>query len=152
MFTAVASFLIPGTWFRSVDVWLRCFQVPIKMRFTVIIPVYNTATHLRQCLAALLALDSPKDEYEILMVENNSTDMSPKILRSAVGIRALHEAKQGSYAARNRALREARGEFLAFTDSDCIPDPGWLRAIEKSFEDPQVQVFLGPGGRRTTWD
>ena len=114
------------------------------MKFSIIVPVYNTGKHLEQCIAALCTLDYPRDEYEILMVDNNSTDNSPAILAAATGIRALQEAKQGSYAARNRGLREARGEFLAFTDSDCMPDPGWLRAIEKSFEDPQVQVVLGP--------
>ena len=113
------------------------------MKFSVIVPVYNTAKHLHRCLEGLHALDYPVEEYEILMVDNNSTDESARILAADKGIRVLKEAKQGSYAARNRAIREAKGSILAFLDSDCIPDPGWLRSIEKAFADPDAHILLG---------
>jgi glycosyltransferase involved in cell wall biosynthesis len=113
------------------------------MKFSVIVPVYNTAEYLENCIAALLAQDYPREDFEILLVDNNSTDRSPEILRSAPGIRALSQPKQGSYAARNCAIAEARGEYLAFTDSDCMPVPGWLRAIETAFQSPRTQVVLG---------
>ncbi|MFM7140533.1 MAG: glycosyltransferase family 2 protein [Alphaproteobacteria bacterium] len=113
------------------------------IRMSVVVPVYNTARHLERCIAALRGQDYPADEFEILAVDNNSTDESPAILARAAGVRVLHERKQGSYAARNRAVREARGALLAFTDSDCIPDRGWLRAIEAAMADPGVQVVLG---------
>lgn len=113
------------------------------MRFSIVVPVFNTGRHLRQCLAALQSLDYPRDEYEILMVDNNSTDNSLEILNSSGGIRVLRESKQGSYAARNRALQEARGALLAFTDSDCMPDPNWLKNIEAALSDPTIQVVLG---------
>ena len=113
------------------------------MKFSVVVPVHNTAEHLERCIAALRAQDYPRNEFEILMVDNNSTDGSPAILARQEGIRALSEAKQGSYAARNRAVRESRGELLAFTDSDCAPAPGWLRAIDAAFADPRTQLLLG---------
>jgi glycosyltransferase involved in cell wall biosynthesis len=113
------------------------------VRFSIIVPVYNTAAYLESCIAALRRQDYPSEDYEILMVDNNSTDDSAAILARAEGIKALHEPKQGSYAARNCALREAQGTLLAFTDSDCMPEPGWLRAIERSLEAPRVQVVLG---------
>lgn len=114
------------------------------VRISVIVPVYNTAAHLESCITALLQKqDYPPEEYEILMVDNNSTDDSAAILAKTVGIRALHEPRQGSYAARNCALREARGALLAFTDSDCMPEPGWLRAIDDAFSDPCLQVVQG---------
>lgn len=113
------------------------------IRMSVVVPVCNTARHLERCLGALRGQDYPADEYEILAVDNNSTDESPAILARATGVRVLRERKQGSYAARNRAVREARGSLLAFTDSDCIPDRGWLRAIEAAMADPRVQVVLG---------
>ncbi|MCU0251238.1 MAG: glycosyltransferase family 2 protein [Vicinamibacterales bacterium] len=113
------------------------------MKFTVVVPVHNTAEHLERCMAALRAQDYPRDQFEILMVDNNSTDGSAGILGRADGVRALAEPKQGSYAARNRAVREAGGDVLAFTDSDCAPAAGWLRAIERAFEAPRVNVVLG---------
>jgi glycosyltransferase involved in cell wall biosynthesis len=113
------------------------------VRFTVVVPVHNTAEHLERCIAALRAQDYPRGQFEILMVDNNSTDGSAGILGRADGVRALSEAKQGSYAARNRALREARGDVLAFTDSDCAPAAAWLRALDRALEDPRIQVVLG---------
>jgi glycosyltransferase involved in cell wall biosynthesis len=118
-------------------------EVIDDVTFSVIVPVHNTAEHLERCIAALKGQDYPRGEYEILMVDNNSTDGSAGILARAPGLRALTESKQGSYAARNRAVREARGSILAFTDSDCAPDAGWLRAINAGLADPAVQVVLG---------
>lgn len=83
------------------------------------------------------------DQYEILMVDNNSTDDSKELLRAMKGIRVFSESKPGSYCARNRGIREARGELIAFTDSDCFPDRGWLKAACRALEDPSVQVVLG---------
>lgn len=114
-----------------------------NMKFSIIVPVYNTSRSLPRCIDALKSLDYPKEDYEILMIDNNSTDNSAAILAAAKGIRAMHELKQGSYAARNRALREARGSLLAFTDSDCLPDPSWLKEIEALFKDPDTQIVLG---------
>lgn len=113
------------------------------MKFSIIVPVFNTGRHLRNCIAALQTLDYPPEEYEILMVDNNSTDESWEILCSSPGIRALRECKQGSYAARNCGLREARGQLLAFTDSDCTPDRNWLRVIESALAESDVQVVMG---------
>lgn len=113
------------------------------MKFSVIVPVYNTSAHLERCIEALRSLDYPSSKYEILLVDNNSTDRSGEILSKATGVRVFNESKQGSYAARNHAVREAKGEFLAFTDSDCMPQPNWLRVIERVFEDSKRQIVLG---------
>lgn len=87
--------------------------------------------------------DYPPSEYEILLVDNSSTDGSAQILSKATGVRVFNESKQGSYAARNHAVRESKGEFLAFTDSDCMPLANWLRVIERVFEDSTRQIVLG---------
>lgn len=115
----------------------------ILVKFSIIVPVYNTADFLADCLRSLENLDYPRDQYEILMVDNGSTDGSSEMLAHANGITALQEQKRGAYAARNKALAHCRGEFLAFTDPDCMPHAGWLRAIEQSMETPDVQVVLG---------
>ena len=53
------------------------------MKFSIVVPVFNTSRYLRDCIASLEALDYPRDEYEILMVDNNSTDGSADILAGA---------------------------------------------------------------------
>ncbi len=77
------------------------------------------------------------------MVDTNSTDNSLEILAKADGLRVVKETKQGLCAARNNALRAARGEYLAFTDSDCMPLPNWLKSIEANFQDQVRHVVMG---------
>jgi len=90
---------------------------------SVIIPTYNDNARLARCLKALEHQDYAGD-YEILVVDNGS-NVLPIVSGRA---RLLQEAKPGSYNARNRALQEATGTVLAFTDADCRPHPGWLTA------------------------
>lgn len=96
---------------------------------SVIIPVYNDAARLQDCLTALAATDWPLERMEVLVVDNGSQPPLPADL--TVGrdwLRLAVETQPGSYAARNRGIALARGSVLAFTDSDCLPEPGWLRA------------------------
>jgi glycosyltransferase involved in cell wall biosynthesis len=113
------------------------------VRFSIIVPVFNTADHLDACITALQALEWPKEDYEIILVDNGSTDRSPEILAATSGIRVFHEPKRGSYAARNLGVRESQGEALVFTDSDCFPDPGWLREIADALSAADVHLVLG---------
>lgn len=111
---------------------------------SVIVPVRNSIAWLEQVVDALLAQDYPRDGYEIILVDNGSSDGSREWLAGRSGIRVLDEPERGSYAARNRGLRHARGDILAFTDSDCFAEPGWLSAIAEGFRAARVQVLLGP--------
>ena len=77
-------------------------------------------------------------------MDNGSSDDSVEILGRYPQVRVLHEPVRGSYAARNRGLREARGDIIAFTDSDCFPVPTWLRSIEQGFSTPGSLVLMGP--------
>ncbi|HUR62094.1 MAG TPA: glycosyltransferase [Candidatus Thermoplasmatota archaeon] len=100
-------------------------------RVTVIVPVHNDAARLARCVRALAAQDYPARLREVLVVDNGSTDdpgAAMADLVDAAGVRLLHEPAPGSYAARNRGIEAATGEVLAFTDADCVPEPGWLSA------------------------
>jgi glycosyltransferase involved in cell wall biosynthesis len=65
-------------------------------------------------------------------------------LNSYPEIRVFSEPESGSYAARIRGIEQARGDVLAFTDSDCYPVPGWLQAIDKAFSETAAEIILGP--------
>lgn len=111
---------------------------------SVVVPVFNTGRFLPRTVEALLAQDFPRDRYELIFVDNGSNDDSVDILHRYPGVRVLHEPVQGSYAARNCGLREARGDIIAFTDSDCFADPAWLSSIDEGFNVPGSLVLMGP--------
>lgn len=94
---------------------------------SVIIPVYNDAERLEKCLAALEKQTYPQDLYEVIVVDNASTKSIVEIINKYQQASATYEAQPGSYAARNRGISLAKGEILAFTDSDCIPAPDWIK-------------------------
>jgi O-antigen/teichoic acid export membrane protein/GT2 family glycosyltransferase len=93
---------------------------------SVIIPVYNNASGLGLCLAALAPQTYPATRFEVIVVDNGSTDDVADVVARFPQVRLISEARPGSYAARNRGLSVATGDIIAFTDSDCIPDVGWI--------------------------
>jgi glycosyltransferase involved in cell wall biosynthesis len=113
------------------------------MDISVIVPFYNSSAFLAQCCEALVSQAYPRDRYEVLMVDNGSRDGSAEIVRGFHGIRLFFEPERGSYAARNHALRQARGKIVAFTDPDCVPRADWLARIASAMDEPAVQIVLG---------
>jgi glycosyltransferase involved in cell wall biosynthesis len=106
--------------------------------------VFNASRWIHGCIQGLLNQDYDPACFEIIMVDNNSTDDSAaRIRKQCDRIRLLHEPQQSSYAARNRGVREARGEVLAFTDADCAPSSNWLGVIDRAMRNLQTQVVLG---------
>ena len=111
---------------------------------SVIVPFYNMERYIRDCIRGLLAQNYPENAYEIIMVDNNSTDASTAIVKQQPRITLLTEKKQGAYAARNRGLAAARGSIIAFTDPDCVTDPHWLQQIAAVLSSTEnVAIVLG---------
>jgi glycosyltransferase involved in cell wall biosynthesis len=105
---------------------------------SVIIPIYNDEEGGCLVIDALLNQDYPKYLFEIILVDNGSTDNTRAILQNYADanadriIMAHQDDIQGSYAARNRGIEFAKGDILAFTDADCVPDRSWLTNGVKS--------------------
>jgi glycosyltransferase involved in cell wall biosynthesis len=116
--------------------WSLCLDI------SVVVPIYNRAPYLIPCIEALIHQDFPKERYELIFVDNGSTDSSLEILRSFPELRVFCEARRGSYHARNLGLTAARGAWIAFTDGDCAPDLNWLASIADSRQESHV-VQLG---------
>jgi glycosyltransferase involved in cell wall biosynthesis len=101
---------------------------------SVIVPVYDDAQSLRRCLGTLQNQTYPRERYEVVVVDNASTDDLRPIVAAFPGFRLEREDCPGSYAARNQGIAASKGQILAFTDSDCRPDPGWIEAGVRALE------------------
>ena len=102
--------------------------------FSVIVPTYNRPGQLADNLRSLASLDYPRERFEVLIVDDGSACPLDPVLRSfrgALDLTLLRQRNRGPAAARNAGAARARGELLAFTDDDCRPAPGWLRALAK---------------------
>ncbi|HTW96716.1 MAG TPA: glycosyltransferase [Candidatus Methylomirabilis sp.] len=114
------------------------------MKFSVIIPAYNEAAHIAQAVKALAAQTIRRSDFEIIVVDNNSTDDSAAIARQAGADLVTAEKKQGTNMARQKGLDSAQGEIVAFLDGDSIPPNNWLKIIETSLADKKVAAVSGP--------
>lgn len=117
------------------------------MSFTlisVIVPVINSEDTIKGCIDSLINQSYPKKNYEIIVVDNGSSDNTLKIIKSYMkDIVLLYEEKKGSYAARNKGIKLSKGEIIVFTDSDCIVGRDWLFYIAKAFEKKKIKLIGG---------
>ncbi len=121
------------------------------MRFSIIIPVYNVAPYLRQCLDSVLA--PTFGDWEAICVNDGSTDGSAAILEEYAGrdnrFKVVTQTNGGLSAARNTGLKEAQGEYVLFLDSDDWLEPSALQTLNFQFSIFNFQFdFLCFSGRR----
>jgi glycosyltransferase involved in cell wall biosynthesis len=120
------------------------------VRVSVVVPTYRRPDLLARCLAALASQRLPADDYEVLVADDAACDATRAQVEefaaaSPVPVRYLAVAdSHGPAAARNVGWRAARGEVMALTDDDCVPDPGWLAAGLAAFDaDPGLAAAAG---------
>lgn len=116
---------------------------------SVIIPTYNGARRISECLRALLAQETRR-EFEVLVVDDGSTDATAEVVAEFPRVRLIRQSNAGPAAARNRGAREASGEVILFTDDDCVPLPNWIESMVAPFEDPEVIGAKGTYRTRQT--
>jgi len=103
---------------------------------SVVICTHNRSAYLQKAVRSVLGQDYPTDRYELVVVDNASTDSTADQVRplsEAGRLRYVLEPKLGISFARNRGWREAMGRYVAYLDDDAVAGPGWLRAIEEAF-------------------
>lgn len=113
------------------------------LTLSIIIPAYNEEDHLPACLDAI-SRQSVKP-YEVLVVDNNSTDKTREIAEKYPFVTLLHERKQGLIPARNKGFGTAKGDVLARIDVDSVLDPHWVERINYIFRDESIDAVAGVG-------
>jgi glycosyltransferase involved in cell wall biosynthesis len=112
------------------------------MSASIIIPTFNGAARIGNCLDALLKQMAGRDA-DILVVNDGSTDNTADVVARYSSVRLINQSNAGPAVARNRGALEARGTIILFTDDDCVPMQGWLAAMIEAFKDPSVVGVKG---------
>jgi glycosyltransferase involved in cell wall biosynthesis len=113
------------------------------MIFSVIVPFLNEERLIEPCIQSLLDQKFDNDLYELIFIDNGSTDRSREIVHKYTPIKLLDEARRDPYLARNRGIEAARGQYLAFTDADCLIDCQWLTELQQGLEKLHADIVLG---------
>jgi cellulose synthase/poly-beta-1,6-N-acetylglucosamine synthase-like glycosyltransferase len=121
----------------------------MSMDISVVAATHNRAERLAAMIEGLRAQTLPIDRFEVVIVDDASSDETPEVLRREAARNGLHmrfvrqEQGGGPARARNRGWRMANGTFIAFTDDDCVPTPGWLEALLAAAGEREDVVVQG---------
>jgi glycosyltransferase involved in cell wall biosynthesis len=115
---------------------------------SIVVCTQNRAAMLRGALASLYDLERDDFNYEIVVVDNGSTDNTQKVIAAAAAeskqpLRGVYEPNKGIVTARNRGIREAHGRWIAFFDDDQLADHRWLAELYRGAAEKQCRVVGG---------
>lgn len=116
------------------------------MKASVIIPTRNRASLLDACLQSLVDQALPAEQFEVIVVDNGSTDATAQVVEgysSRLQLRREFVDEPGLHAARHAGLRLARSDVLVFGDDDIVAGPSWVGSIVEAFADPCVALVGG---------
>jgi glycosyltransferase involved in cell wall biosynthesis len=113
------------------------------MKVSIVIPAYNAEGTVGLAVSAALAQGCP--DCEVVVADDGSTDGTAYAIRR-YPIKYVRQDNKGPAAARNLGWRASSGEVVIFTDSDCVPQPGWTRALVTGFRDDRVGAVTGSYG------
>jgi len=120
----------------------------MTIKYSIIIPTYNRANILDKCLQHICELDDPSENWEVLVMNNSSTDNTEDVIKEYQSripqLRYYNTKDPGLHIGRNIGCEKAKGEILCYIDDDSFVSKGWLKGIEDSFTDPVVVLVGGP--------
>jgi cellulose synthase/poly-beta-1,6-N-acetylglucosamine synthase-like glycosyltransferase len=111
-------------------------------RFSIIVPAYNSEKTLSACFESLADQSVSEANYEIIVVDDGSTDDTSKITKR-FNVKYIFQTNQGPAAARNKGADAAAGQIILFTDADCVPGHNWIREMVSPFSDREVVGVKG---------
>ena len=110
--------------------------------YSIIVPTYNAEGTIETCLSAFKNQSIPKEDYEVIVVDDGSTDGTADIVKR-YPVKYIRQENKGPAAARNNGANHAVGDIILFSDSDCVPDANWVNEMVKPFEDAKVTAVKG---------
>lgn len=118
------------------------------MYISIVVPVLNGEKSIGKCLESMTRLTYPKSMFEVIIVDNGSTDRTMEIVENFrrghnVDIKLCFQKIKSSYAARNIGVKNAKGDIVAFTDADCIVHKDWLTNVVAYFSDVTIGGVAG---------
>ena len=120
------------------------------LKYSVIIPTYNRATLLKNCLEAVAVQTVPRDTYEVIVINDGSRDNTDKIIdefkkqHPLINFIYIKQKNHGVSHARNQGIKRAKGEIIFFTDDDCVVPENWIETLANGYRrHPEV---AGAGG------
>jgi len=113
-----------------------------KPLFSVVVPAYNEEKYLSLCLASLVSQNFPKTKYEVIVVDNGSTDKTTQIAKK-YKVRLIKESRKGVVFARQTGFLATRGKIICSTDADCFIPSNWLKKIASTFKKNPDLIAIG---------
>jgi glycosyltransferase involved in cell wall biosynthesis len=111
------------------------------MRLSVVIPAFNEEKYIGACLEKLIT-EAGEEIFEIIVVDNASTDHTAAVARKFKGVKVVREERKGLTRARQAGLLAAKGELVAYIDADTHIKPEWFHKVHKEFERNKRLVCL----------
>ncbi len=115
------------------------------MFLSIIVPVYNVKAYLERCVESLLRQDLDRTDYEIILVDDGSTDggdtLCDELAAREPNIRAIHKENGGLSSARNAGIAVAGGDYIQFVDSDDYLMPGVLKGLREQIERQDLDIL-----------
>ncbi len=117
----------------------------LKMKLSIIVPIYNVEPYLRRCVDSLLAQDLAEDGYEIILVDDGSTDGSGQVADALAAqhtnVHVIHKKNEGVSVARNTAMAVAKGKYVQFVDADDYIMPNVLGELVAKMDAEQLEML-----------
>ena len=132
--------------------WQKPYRIPeVKdplPHISVVIPFRNEEAHLPALIKALLGQDYPSNRFEVILIDDHSSDQSTQLVSSQIGnvnnFILLHNSSSGKKAALKTGILKAQGELILTTDADCIPVASWLLTTARAYMTEKPALLIGP--------
>ena len=111
-----------------------------NLKVSIIVCTHNGALTISQCLSSLKKQNYPSQKYEVIVIDNASTDNTKRLIKN---VQYVYEAKLGLSIARNRGIKQAKGEIVAFIDDDALADKNWLKHLVSQFKTKKIWAVGG---------